>query len=329
MHRSSKTTAGPEEPSPSPSESAPDRAGPAAAGDFRAGFWRLADPKITLASMASIFLGACFAAAHGPLCAGWLAVTVLGFFAIEVAKNASGDIFDYETDIRVPDEDRTDFSGGKRVLVDGLLSVRQTWAIAIAFYALGIAAGAAIVFLREPLAIVPGGVGLVLAWSYNGPPGRFAYRGLGEIDVAICYGPLIAISTYLIQTHEVGLEVTLASVSLGVFIAAFLWVNELPDHDADRATGKRNWVVRLGRRRASRCLPAIYGAAILMIATAPLAGLPAGVLLGTIAAVPAAWVVVRVWRDPESCFRHAPVSAGALVAFLASSLGMGLGVLVF
>ena len=33
--------------------------------DFRAGFWRLADPKISLASMASIFLGTCLAASAG------------------------------------------------------------------------------------------------------------------------------------------------------------------------------------------------------------------------------------------------------------------------
>ena len=150
-----------------PGESAAIRREP----DFLAGFWRLADPKITLAS---IFLGACLAAADGEIHAAWLALTVFAFFAIEVAKNASGDIYDYETDVAVAAADRTDFSGGKRVLVDGLLSVRQTWAIAIVFYALGIAAGIAIVLWREPLAAWPGIIGLLLAWSYNGPPGRFA-----------------------------------------------------------------------------------------------------------------------------------------------------------
>ncbi|MGI9292511.1 MAG: prenyltransferase, partial [Pseudomonadales bacterium] len=134
--------------------------------NFFAGLWRLADPKITLASMASIFLGACVAAAHGEIHAGWLAMTVAGFFAIEVAKNASGDIYDYETDKAVAAEDRTDFSGGKRVLVDGLLSRSQTWAIAIVFYVLGVGIGIGIVVFREPLAIWPGVIGLLLAWSY-------------------------------------------------------------------------------------------------------------------------------------------------------------------
>ncbi len=53
--------------------------------DLAAGIWRLADPKITLASMASLFLGTCAAARDGPLSGGWLALTVLGIFVLEVA----------------------------------------------------------------------------------------------------------------------------------------------------------------------------------------------------------------------------------------------------
>lgn len=278
--------------------------------------------------MASIFLGASLAAANGEIHAGWLGVTILGFFAIEVAKNASGDIYDYETDMAVAQQDYTDFSGGKRVLVDGLLSRSQTWTIAIIFYVLGIGLGVVIVVFREPLAIWPGVIGLVLAWSYNGPPARFAYRGLGELDVAICYGPLICISTYLIQLGEVSRDVVLVSIPLGILIAAFLWINEFPDYDADRKSQKRNLIVRLGQHRASRLLPLIHGSAFLIVALLPLAGLPRSIWLGGLAMIPAAWVTIETWQDPEQCYRHAPVSAGALVMFLLLSLGMGLGVII-
>jgi 1,4-dihydroxy-2-naphthoate octaprenyltransferase len=278
--------------------------------------------------MASIFLGASLAAANGEIHAGWLSVTILGFFAIEVAKNASGDIYDYETDMAVAQEDYTDFSGGKRVLVDGLLSRSQTWTIAITFYVLGIGLGVLIVIFREPLAIWPGVIGLILAWSYNAPPGRFAYRGLGELDVAICYGPLICISTYLIQLGEVTRDVVLVSIPLGILIAAFLWINEFPDFDADRKVQKHNLIVRLGRHRASRLLPLIQGSAFLIVALLPLAGLPRSIWLGGLAMFPAAWVAIRTWQDPEQCYRHAPVSAGALITFLLLSLGMGAGVII-
>ena len=54
------------------------------------GIWRIADPTITLASAAAMLLGTLWSAADGPLAWGWLALTVLGIFAIEAAKNASG-----------------------------------------------------------------------------------------------------------------------------------------------------------------------------------------------------------------------------------------------
>jgi len=87
---------------------------------FWHGFWRLADPKISLASFASMFLGACAAAANGSLHFGWLAVTLLGIFSIEVAKNASGEIFDWNSgnDQAVQEQDRSPFSGGKRALME-------------------------------------------------------------------------------------------------------------------------------------------------------------------------------------------------------------------
>lgn len=296
--------------------------------DLWSGFWRLADPKITLASMASILLGACMAAADDTVDAGWLLVTIFAFFSIEVAKNASGDIYDYDTDIAVAQQDRTDFSGGKRVLVDGLLSVGQTWGIALIFYALGIACGVLIVFVREPQALWIGLVGLLLAWSYNGPPGRFAYRGLGEFDVAICYGPLICISTYLIQLGEVTFNVFLISIPLGVLIAAFLWVNEFPDYEADVKASKRNQVVRLGRQRASRILPLIQASAFLILALLPLSGLPKTIWLGYVAMIPSVITSYYVWQSPDECYRHHPISPLALIAFLLLSLGCSIGVLI-
>ena len=198
------------------------RAGARTGPDFPAGFWRLADPKISLTSVASIYLGVSVAAAEGAFSAPWLVVTVLAFFALEVAKNAWGDIFDYDSgvDLAVAPEDRTDFSGGKRVLVDGLLTRAQTRAIAVGFALAGLALGLAIVLLREPAALWIGALGFVLGWSYHGPPLRLAYRGLGELDVVLCYGPLIALSTYLIQAHRLSWEVFWLSLPLGIVIAA-------------------------------------------------------------------------------------------------------------
>ena len=76
------------------------------------GIWRIADPKITLASAASLLLGLCFAAHDGPLHWGWAAVTILGIFFLEAAKNASGELFDFDSGGHAGDEREQRFSVG-------------------------------------------------------------------------------------------------------------------------------------------------------------------------------------------------------------------------
>lgn len=294
------------------------------------GFWRLADPKISITSAAAMTIGACVAARDGPLSWTWLAVTGVALFCIEVAKNAWGEVFDYDsgTDLAVAPADRTDFSGGKRVLVDALLSRNQTWGMAAGFGGLGLALGAAIVLLREPSALWIGAIGMILGWSYHGPPLRFAYRGLGELDVVLCYGPLIVLSTYLIQTGTLSWAAFWLSVPLGLLIAAFLWVNEFPDYLADRGAGKRNLVVRLGRTRAARLLPAIFGAAFVTLPVLVVAGYPASILLGLAAVPPAAYACVQTWRSAATFHRTRPVQPATLITFVIYAVATGAGYLI-
>ncbi len=294
------------------------------------GFWRLADPKISITSLACMVVGASVAATHGPLDWTWLGVLGLALFCMEVAKNAWGDVFDYDsgTDLAVAEEDRTDFSGGKRVLVDALLTRGQTWAMAIGFGAVGVGLGAAIVFLREPSVFWIGAVGLALGWSYHGPPLKLAYRGLGELDVVLCYGPVLSVATCLIQTGAWSWTAFLLSLPLGIFIAAFLWVNEFPDFLADRSAGKANLVARLGRPAASRVLPWIYAAGFGMVAALVLAGLPAWILLGLVAMPSAVYACIRVWAEPETFYRTRPVQPAALLTFVLYALGVGAGIVL-
>ncbi len=310
---------------------APPVAGAASPG-VRAwrGIWRIADPKITLASAASIFLGAAAAARAGPVAWGWLALTALGVFLLEAAKNASGELFDFDSgvDLAVAEEDRSPFSGGKRVLVDGLLTRRQTAAAAGGFYAAGIAAGLALAVLREPRVLWLGLAGVTLAYFYHAPPLRLSYRGLGELAVAVTYGPLVCSGTYLVQRGEVPAQVPLLAAPLGLLVAAFLWVNEFPDYRADAAAGKRTLVVRLGRPRAAGAFGAMVVAAFGAVALLPLAGLPPAVWLGGAGLPHALAAATRLRASPESTARVVPAQAWTLASFVLAAAGMGLGLLL-
>ncbi|HLG17881.1 MAG TPA: prenyltransferase [Blastocatellia bacterium] len=298
--------------------------------NFVRGLWRLADPRITLASMSSLFLGACAARSVGSLDWGWLGLTVGGIASIEVAKNASGEVFDYDSgaDLRVAPEDRSPFSGGKRVLVDGLLTRNQTVRIAVFFYSVGALIGLAIVCFREPGVLWIGLIGVACAYFYHAPPFNLSYRGLGELVVGICYGPLISLGTYLVQQRALSMRLALLATPLGILIASFLWINEFPDSTADKASGKRTLVVRLGRPKAAVALAFLVGASYITLAVLPLFGLPRGVWLGALGLPLAAISVRRSSKHPEKTEYLILAQALLLWAFVLCALGSGIGLLL-
>ncbi|HEU0032569.1 MAG TPA: prenyltransferase [Kofleriaceae bacterium] len=297
------------------------------ASSVASGAWRVADPKITLASVAAMLIGAAAAASQGPIAWGWLALTVLGIFCVEAAKNASGEIFDWDsgTDQAIRDDERSPFSGGKRVIVDHLLTRRETAIVAAVFYAIAIAAGLAIVLVREPDVLWLGMLGVGLAFFYHAPPLQLSYRGFGELAVGIAYGPVLAGGTYLVQRHSLDAGVLLASIPYALATAAFLWINEFPDARADAAAGKRTLVVRLGRERAARGFAILVTIAYVAVALLPLAGLPLTTLLGLIGLPHAIGAAHRLVRNPDNIREIVPAQAWTLLSFILMAVGLAGG----
>jgi 1,4-dihydroxy-2-naphthoate octaprenyltransferase len=295
---------------------------------FWQGFWRLADPKISLASFAGMFMAACMAATDHSLSPLWLLLTISGIFAVEIAKNASGELVDYDsgTDLAVAAKDRTPFSGGKRVLVDSLLTRRQTFSIAMFFYAIAIIIGLLIVVFRDQRVLFLGVAGIALAWFYHSGPIRLSYRGWGELAVAISYGPLVVLGTYLVQTGTVTAPVLHASLVLGLLVAAFLWINEFPDYSADKASGKRNLVVKIGLLRAVYVYLLIIVIGYGWLVYSAVNGDATGGLLWGLLGVPAAsFSVLRLFKYNGNTRSLIPAQAASLASFVLMAVGVGLG----
>ena len=298
---------------------------------FWQGFWRLADPKISLASFAGMFMAACFAAADHGLHTGWLALTVLGVFCVEIAKNASGELVDFDsgTDQAVSVDNRSPFSGGKRVLVEQLLTRRQTRGIATFFFLAAIVIGLLIVAFRDGRVLAFGALGMGLAWYYHGGSLRLSYRGLGELAVALAYGPVIVCGTYFVQTGYLTPPLIHAAMSLGVLVCAFLWINEFPDYAADEAAGKRNLVVRLGLERAAFCYIILLATGFFWLAMAGAWFQEArGMLGGLLGSAPAAFSAWRVTVSGGETRQIIPAQAACLLAFILMALGCGVGYLL-
>ncbi|MBI4425024.1 MAG: prenyltransferase [Elusimicrobia bacterium] len=92
------------------------------------------------------------------------------------------------------------------------------------------------------------GLGGLAAIFYVGPPIRWVYRGLGETMIGLSYGPWMTLGSVHLHTGAFSWGALAASLVPGLLIASLAVVNAIPDYYQDRLVGKRNLVVRLGRR---------------------------------------------------------------------------------
>ena len=105
-------------------------------------------------------------------------------------------------------------------------------------------------------------LGGIAAIFYVAPPIRWAYRGLGELVIALSYGPWMVLGSLYLHTHAMSWDALFASLVPGCLIMALAVVNAIPDYHQDRLVGKRNLVVRLGRRRGVSLYLALAGAGL-------------------------------------------------------------------
>jgi len=145
------------------------------------------------------------------------------------------------------------------------LAVRGGWPI-LAFAVLG---GAAAIF-------------------YEAPPIRWSYRGLGELVIALSYGPWMVLGSLYLHTRELSWPALVASLVPALLIMALAVVNAIPDFHQDRLVGKRNLVVRLGRRRGVVLYVALSAAALGVVAAGVAAGAFPVACLAALAAAPLA-----------------------------------------
>ncbi len=211
------------------------------------------------ATVIPVILGAAVAFHEGSLLVPWLGLTLIAAALIHLGLNVSNDIFDALSGADAVNPSPTPFSGGSRVIQYGLLGIREMALLSAALYGGGILLGLGMVLFRGgmPLLIL-GALGLLLSIAYTAPPLRLAYRGLGELAVALGFGPLMTVGTYIVQTGRMGWPPLIASVPIALLIALVLYVNEVPDRAGDAAAGKRTLAVRL----PARWLAVIYGVAM-------------------------------------------------------------------
>ena len=223
------------------------------------------------ATAVPVLLGIAVAAHHG-FFTWWTALlTLVGGSLAHLAINVTNDVFDTLSGADDANTTPTQFSGGSRVAVYDLVSVRGLAALAAGLFGAAAVIGLVLVAITGSIELLWIGVaGIAVGMAYTAPPLKLVYRGLGEIAVAIGFGPIMLLGAYVVQTNALAWEPFVLSLVPGILIALILYVNEIPDRRSDALAGKRTLPVRLSPTtvRAGYLVVALTAFAVVMIGVA-------------------------------------------------------------
>lgn len=234
-------------------------------------------PAFLTASLLPVLVGTAWGArAAGTVDPVSLAAALLATALVHLASNVYNDVSD-----EVLGTDRANttrispFTGGSRVIQDGLATVGDMRRLALGLALLAAAAGGVLALRAGPAVLGFGAAGAALGFAYSRPGIRLAGRGLGEAAIALAFGVLPVTGAFWLQAGTVTGAAILLSLPASAWVAAIIVANEVPDAPSDAVTGKRTLAVRLGPR-----LPALYlalqaaacGASVLLALAAVLPG---------------------------------------------------------
>jgi 2-carboxy-1,4-naphthoquinone phytyltransferase len=161
-------------------------------------------------------------------------------------ENISNDVFDSETGI---DQNKhhslVNLTGNKPLIF---------W-IGNLCLGLGLLGILAIAFWQQDLTVI--GIILLccgLGYTYQGPPFRLGYQGLGEIICFFAFGPLAVEAAYYSQTQTWSMTSLAASVIVGIATTLILFCSHFHQVKDDIAAGKRSPIVRLGTQKGAQLL---------------------------------------------------------------------------
>lgn len=219
-------------------------------------------------------------------------LALLATVCVHAASNVLNDVGDEIIGTDRRNEQRIyPYTGGSRFIQMGILTQSRMARLGVALLALAALAGLALYIEKGPVVLLFGVAGIALGVLYSLGPVKLSAIGLGETAVAIAFGVLPVTGAAWLQGATIDTTLLLFSLPVSAWVAAILLINEVPDIEADAASGKGTLPVRLGLSGTSLLYLSIHASALLVIITLTLQGhLP---LLAPLAPV---GLMILAWR---------------------------------
>ncbi|MBU0518720.1 1,4-dihydroxy-2-naphthoate octaprenyltransferase [bacterium] len=261
---------------------------------------------------------------------GYFLLTLFASIFLHAGANVINDYADHRSGCDAKNvEYIRPFTGGSRMIQNGLLSTREVLTGAIIFLCISTVLGLILVATKGKPILYLGLIGTFCAVFYTLPPFNLVARGIGELLLGFCFGMLMMLGAYYVQAQTFSIGVVVASIPVTLLIAGVLYINEFPDYVADRDSGKRHLVVRMGRSKAVNGYIAILAGTYLSIIVGVIFKiLPVYTLLALIT-LPKAVSSIKVARQHHSnSEKLAPANAGTIAIHLLTGALLSIGYLI-
>ncbi len=205
-------------------------------------------PKFFPASVLPVIVGTTWGAlASGTFSFYVFLLALVATVCVHAASNVLNDVGDESIGTDARNEQRIyPYTGGSRFIQTGILSQASMARLGISLLVIAAIAGVLLFLERGPIVITFGIIGILLGVLYSLGPVKLSTLGLGETAVAIAFGVLPVTGAAWLQGATIDAQLIVFSLPVSLWVAAILLINEVPDIDADSATGKNTLPVRLG-----------------------------------------------------------------------------------
>lgn len=234
-------------------------------------------------------------------------MALISVMLMNLGINVLNDVYDDDngTD-RINKHAVIPFTGGSRVIQQNVLSREQMKQWSYVLLSLSVVFGFFLFLYKGYPVLVFGLLGLFLSVGYSMPPIKLASRGLGELAVALGAGILPVIGAGWLQAGYFSWALLFMSVPIGLWVTNIILVNEVPDAEADAASGKNTLAVRFGvKATAGLYLMLNIAAATFVCVSAIFGQIPfMAIILPLVLLVPAILTTkkIRQWEEKRKAF---------------------------
>ena len=192
----------------------------------------------------------------------FLALTTTLF--LQILSNLANDYGDNQNGA-----DNLDRIGPERMVQSGVISAKEMKRMIVLFATMASISGVCLLLISHLVLFSVSFfvlliLGILVIWAaltYTIGNNPYGYSGWGDLSVFLFFGLLSVIGTYYLYAGEITPDVFLPAISIGALSVGVLNINNMRDHDNDKAAGKNTVVVKIGVSKAK-----YYHMALLAIA---------------------------------------------------------------